>query len=301
MTPILATLFLAGAVAQAQPAGQVSVKAPGTSAPAAHAGETKCVACHTTEGWGDVKFVHERTGFPLTGRHAQVACGKCHVRDFKEPIARSCSGCHRDVHGGYSGTRCESCHDTGSWKTLFDVDAHRRTNFPLQGRHAILPCEQCHGDRRDRSFARPTVACWECHQNDLQQASASGVDHSGFPGYPQLACIGCHSFWRWSPATLSGHGACFPIVSGPHAVACLRCHVTLPVPLAIGSCNSLPWPNCVGCHQAQCTNHPPVSRPVCSNPDCYHCHYNGTASGADATPARLQKTLQSPATKKVKP
>jgi hypothetical protein len=295
VTPLLAALLLAAAAPQG-PAAQVSLPptAP-TPAASAHGGETKCAACHTPEGWGDVKFIHERTGFPLTGRHAKVACRQCHVGDFKEPLARTCAGCHRDVHGGYSGVHCASCHDTENWKSLFDADAHRRTNFPLQGRHAILPCEQCHGDRRDRSFARPTVSCWECHQADVAQASASGVDHSA---YAQTPCLGCHGFWRWSPANFSGHGACFPIASGPHAVKCMQCHITLPNPLVIGSCNSVPYPDCVRCHQEQCANHPPVSRPVCNNENCYGCHYNGTAGGT-ALPTHLQRTA--PAPKRVKP
>jgi mono/diheme cytochrome c family protein len=296
---VAAVVLLLAAAPQAQaPAprtdAQIQAKVGGTHAPA----DTKCSACHTPEGWGDVKFVHERTGFPLTGLHAQVACRKCHVVDFKEPLARSCSACHRDVHGGYSGVQCASCHDTDGWKSRFDADAHRRTNFPLQGRHALLPCEQCHGDRRDRAFARPTVACWECHQADLASASAKGVDHSAFPGYPQLACLGCHGFWRWSPASFTGHGACFPIDSGKHAgIPCMQCHVTLPVPLAIGSCTSQPYPACIRCHS--CATHPPVQSFVCADQNCYGCHFNGTAEGGSNLRGKSLRT--SPQQRQVKP
>jgi hypothetical protein len=290
----LAALLVAAAAQAQAPAPDASVKAPAGHA----AGETKCSACHTPEGWGDVKFVHERTGFPLSGLHAQVACRKCHVVDFKQPLARNCGSCHRDIHGGYAGIQCASCHDTTGWKSRFDADAHRRTNFPLQGRHALLPCEQCHGDRRDRSFARPTVPCWECHQADLSSASARGVDHSGFTGYPQLACLGCHGFWRWSPASLSGHGACFPIDRGNHAgIACLSCHVTLPVPLAIGSCSSRPYPACIRCHP--CATHPSVPSFVCADQNCYGCHYDGTVGGGGNLRGNLLRTI--PSQKKVKP
>jgi hypothetical protein len=298
VTPLAAALLLV-AVAQAQPpaARAQAPAAPEKASPAppGHTKDTKCAACHTPDGWGDVKFVHERTGFPLTGLHAKVACRKCHVGDFKEPLARNCSGCHRDVHGGYAGVQCASCHDTRSWKSVFDADAHRRTNFPLQGRHALLPCEQCHGDRRDRSFARPTVPCWQCHQADLSSAAASGVNHAQIAGYPQLACLSCHGFWRWSPATLAGHSACFPISSGPHAVACLQCHVTLPPTLSIGSCNSQPYPDCIRCHS--CAKHPQVTGFVCANQNCYGCHYDGRARSAGA-PSLLRSA---PSKGKVKP
>ena len=101
------------------------------------------------------------------------------------------------------GVQCASCHDTSGWKSRFDADAHRRTNFPLQGRHALLPCEQCHGDRRDRAFARPTVAVLGVPPGRPRHRLGEGnrpLRRS--PGYPQLACLGCHGFWRWSPATL---------------------------------------------------------------------------------------------------
>lgn len=280
MSPIAVAVLLAVTAAQAAPA------------PANHAGDTRCVACHTPAGWGDVKFLHERTGFPLTGLHAQVACRKCHVTDFKEPLPRNCAGCHRDVHAGNAGIHCASCHDTEGWRSRFDADAHRRTNFPLQGRHAILPCEQCHGDRRDRSFARPTVLCWECHQSDLASAATRGVNHSAFAGYPQLACQGCHSFWRWSPATFAGHGTCFPITTGKHAgIPCLQCHVTLPSPLVIGSCSSRPYPSCIRCHS--CATHPQVQGFVCADQNCYGCHFDGQARGAPP--------LRSPATRSIAP
>ena len=286
-------LFLASSPQAQAPGPRADVQA---KAGASHvAGDTKCSACHTPEGWGDVKFIHERTGFPLTGKHLQVTCRKCHVGDFKEPLGRSCSACHRDIHAGYAGVQCASCHDTEGWKSKFDADAHRRTNFPLQGRHALLPCEQCHGDRRDRSFARPTVPCWECHQADLQNAGARGTDHTAFPGYPQLACLGCHGFWRWTPATFGGHGSCFPIDSGNHAgIACARCHVAgLPTPLQIGSCSSVPYPACSSCHPCSSVQprHTSVPGFSCVNLDqrCYECHPRGTAGDGGGNVRALRK------------
>jgi hypothetical protein len=250
--------------------------------PHAGPGETKCGACHTTEGWGNVKFIHERTGFPLTGQHGVVACRKCHVQDFKEPLGRSCVSCHRDVHAGYSGIHCEACHDTQGWRSRFDADAHRRTNFPLQGRHALIPCEECHGDRRDRAYARPTVECGTCHANDLATAASKGMSHAGFPGYPNMNCLGCHSFWRWSPASFSGHDRCFPIAAGNHAgITCARCHGVLPSPLEIRSCSSTPWPGCFTCHggcSAVTPRHTGVTNFTCSDQRCYQCHPGGTAN-----------------------
>lgn len=267
-------------------------------APAAgHGKDTKCSACHTTESWGDVKFIHERTGFPLTGKHEKVTCRKCHPGDFQEPIGRACSSCHRDVHAGYAGIHCESCHDAQGWKSRFDTDAHRRTNFPLQGRHALIPCEECHGDRRDRSFARPTVDCAVCHQQDLARANSTGVSHLYFPGFPNLACLQCHSWWRWSPGSFPGHDRCFPIDAGNHAgIGCTRCHGNLlPNPLEIRSCSSTPWPLCFSCHggcSAVTPEHTGVSNFTCSDQRCYQCHPGGTADEGGGGNLRMLRGTQ---------
>ena len=66
-----------------------------------HGGSTHCAACHTADGWRKVAFAHDRTGFALTGRHAEIACGACHEgSDFSRPLARNCASCHQDVHAG---------------------------------------------------------------------------------------------------------------------------------------------------------------------------------------------------------
>src|SRR5450432_3964208 len=109
------------------------------------AGDTKCSACHVTASWTDVRFNHDRTGFPLKGQHSAVDCRGCHAVDFTVPIARQCVACHFDAHAGDLGSRCEGCHDESSWRTEFNPDAHRLTDFPLMGAHGVMPCQECHG------------------------------------------------------------------------------------------------------------------------------------------------------------
>ena len=128
--------------------------AAATAGAGAHATTTRCAACHRVEGWEKVRFNHDPTGFPLRGAHTAVVCGQCHGKRFDTPVADTCGGCHRDRHGGEFGLHCEGCHDENSWRPLFQADAHRRTNFPLVGKHALIPCQECHGNLRDRSFAR---------------------------------------------------------------------------------------------------------------------------------------------------
>jgi len=294
---LLALLLAAGAAhaappeparpLQASPAARTAALAP---RPGNHAGgETRCAVCHTAEDWKQVRFTHDRTGFPLTGRHQAVTCQACHAGGrFEEPVAKACSACHRDVHARRMGARCDRCHDTGSWKEAsFGPDAHRRTAFPLTGRHAVIPCEQCHGDRRDRAFARPTSSCIACHQADYDRTAAMSVPHLGvFP----TDCRGCHSTWRFSPGTWAAHDACFQITSGRHAgIACKTCHSAgLPaIPPGPLTCTATPAANCMGCHNP--AEHPAVPGFAPSNQRCYECHRFSTGTPKLAPPGRRVK------------
>ena len=194
-----------------------------------HEGVTACGACHGTSSWTDVRFNHERTGFSLTGKHARTTCKSCHVTDFSVPLPRSCGACHRDVHAGELGARCEGCHDTTDWRSRFDVDAHRRTNFPLVGAHAAIPCVECHAEARERRFTRSAVECQSCHHADVLRTQGMGmpVNHKTLM-LEQRNCRECHTPLSFKPAKFPTHDECFPISVGSHAgVACLNCHTSL--------------------------------------------------------------------------
>lgn len=263
----LALLAPAAALAQAQARPDLRPTPPG----AAHAGETKCGACHSTESWGDVAFAHERTGFPLVGGHKRATCKQCHPQSFSRAVSHECSACHRDPHRGRLGARCRSCHDEDSWKSRFDADAHRRAGFPLQGRHAFLPCESCHGDRLNRGLTRATGACQDCHGQDLLRANAKLAFHSSFG----TGCKDCHTAYRFTAAFFPAHERCFSLGSGPHTgIACADCHQpSLPAQLT-GACNS-GTASCQRCHP--CASHPavlggPPNPAGCQNLKCYECH-----------------------------
>lgn len=255
----LSVVVLAGAPdgGSDAPRGQVDVlKAlAGFRGGQGHAGITVCASCHITASWTDVRFNHERTGFSLTGKHARASCKSCHVTDFSVPLTRTCQGCHRDVHAGELGARCESCHETNDWRSRFDADAHRRTNFPLIGGHAALPCVECHAEARERRFSRSTVNCEACHQRNLTRTVANVLDHLD-PASPELTvnCGSCHSAVRFSPATYDGHDGCFPISAGPHAgLSCVTCH-TVPTRKSLRSCNTNTAANCTDCHGRERTD-----------------------------------------------
>lgn len=244
--------------------------------------EFKCEKCHTVQGWKISSFNHEKTGFPLEGIHKNIDCRACHISGkFKEPIADQCNECHNDVHGGRLGKFCETCHDENSWKNSFTVEQHRRTNFPLTGSHALIPCQECHVDSRDSVFTRVAIQCESCHQADyLSTATGGTIDHvaAGLSN----KCQTCHRSTTWKPAIgFQQHDKCFPINGGPHGgIACLGCHTSISNIGSMGSCNSGTF-FCGGCHQGTHSQtkmnqeHSEVPGYQYTDQKCYECHPRG--------------------------
>jgi len=239
--------------------------------------DTHCAACHIVEGWEKVRFNHDPTGFPLRGNHVDVTCGGCHKKDFETPIADTCAGCHRDRHAGELGMHCEGCHDEKSWRPLFNAEAHRRTNFPLVGKHALIPCTECHGNVRDRTFAHAAVRCDACHEADFLRTALTSIDHAA--NNFSRECQTCHDTLRFFPATVRAHDGCFRISGGPHqGIRCLGCHTSLPTSAFNGTCTTGTF-TCAECHTHACARsdlqHKNVLGYACADPKCYECHTNG--------------------------
>jgi len=195
-----------------------------------------CESCHRTSGWKavatskmDQSFDHSRTAYPLLGKHAAVECDRCHAQgDFKKPLDfKKCSDCHRqDPHGGQfdsriGGNECSNCHTVDGFKpSTFGLKEHAGTAYPLEGKHATVPCEQCHIPKgRATVYKMKFQRCDNCHA-DM---------HAGqFLSAPYLnLCDQCHSLQRFVPSTfgLSRHDKAPFALSGSHlAVPCNSCH-----------------------------------------------------------------------------
>ncbi|MDP4240913.1 MAG: cytochrome C, partial [Bacteroidota bacterium] len=62
-----------------------------------------CKQCHSEESFHTIKgisnFDHDKTGFPLVGKHKSVACTSCHKTNMTDPVKHDrCSDCHTDYH-----------------------------------------------------------------------------------------------------------------------------------------------------------------------------------------------------------
>jgi len=191
-----------------------------------------CENCHNTSGWKNNNpsgsFNHNTTKFKLEGKHAELACGKCHKDDdFHRPVAHvRCGDCHEDPHNSQfvsrlAGSDCSSCHNQTSYKpAIFDREAHGRSAFPLEGKHYELPCANCHPPAgRGTVYITRKVVCSACHADQ----------HAGqFASLPwNNKCDSCHVPTGFQPSTFSvaRHAETKFMLTGQHAsVACSDCH-----------------------------------------------------------------------------
>jgi hypothetical protein len=193
-----------------------------------------CQSCHTPEGWKIVaSFNHAQTKFPLTGKHSNVLCAKCHTEmaakekgtlAFKTKEFTDCKPCHTSSHNPkFASLECKSCHVTTSWATRssqpFD---HSLTKYKLEGKHAAVACEKCHKDNGNSTFAAKFLIrhdkCADCHTDyhKGQFTKKFGDD-----------CAQCHTERSFVPSTFTfaRHAESRLPLKGAHtAVPCNDCH-----------------------------------------------------------------------------
>lgn len=190
-----------------------------------------CEKCHTTAGWKPARleggFQHDKTGFPLKGRHAAVECRKCHQSEnFRAKIPHGrCLDCHEDRHRGQlaarEGGECGACHTETGWKPArFGTREHAGTRFPLNGRHAPVECAKCHAGQGAGVNYHPAFAsCRDCHQ-DRHRGQFAGAPYEN-------RCERCHTDGGWQAAryTLADHQkGRFALLGAHAAVPCGECH-----------------------------------------------------------------------------
>lgn len=237
-----------------------------------------CALCHTPADWRAVTFNHDATRLPLRDRHAQIPCNGCHVDVHNLRLDPACGSCHPDPHAGRLGRDCGACHESSSFRNGAFADAHRSTRFPLYGRHAAIPCEQCHRGRNDATFGGVPSRCEACHMDAYRRTAGTPLDHvvAGFG----TECQRCHTSVAWERGVLAEHDRCFPLTRGNHrGIQCFDCHTSLGG-LGVQQCLSM-TAACSRCHRCSETDreHREVGGYQCVDRKCYECHPSGSEDG----------------------
>jgi len=247
-----------------------------------------CSRCHSEHNgedfplikWDPKAFDHKQAGYTLEGKHAGLACNRCHNSEHISPTVRpfirlhdlnktflgvstSCIGCHQDQHNGRLGTNCEQCHNSTDWKNVSQFD-HAKTRYPLTGLHAQVTCQKCHTpgpDNKPRFVGLPFSKCSDCHSDP----------HKG--SFPQT-CQSCHNTSGWKRVSTAAINERFdhsktkyPLLGKHTEVQCSQCHAggDFKKPLAFAKCMDCHRPDphsgqfakradggeCASCHNVQ--------------------------------------------------
>jgi nitrate/TMAO reductase-like tetraheme cytochrome c subunit len=192
-----------------------------------------CGNCHTERDWKEVtKFDHNKSDFPLLGKHSKVECKDCHKSALFKEAPKDCYSCHKkdDLHLGNLGEKCASCHSENDWKTTQDRFKHDDTRFKLRNAHAspVLKCNACHVNLK--SYRNTPMDCYSCHKKDDRHDMQEGPK-----------CEQCHDDKSWKIARFDHNVSRFPLTGGHAVVKCASCHLTIRFKDAPRDCYS--------CHQ----------------------------------------------------
>ncbi len=193
---------------------------------------SNCEQCHGVDKWNEglKPFDHDKTNYPLTGKHKSVLCRECHKQtDGKLPPSNSCLGCHDDRHDEQmkhrlDGGDCGPCHDTNGWLlTTYSIRDHLLTGLPLEGAHLAVPCIHCHipyKNNQGESYTRfvwDRLGCISCHED---------IHRNQFNIKYRNACDDCHGYATFNSLVFDHAKTDFPLDGKHIKVPCEKCHNT---------------------------------------------------------------------------
>ncbi len=196
---------------------------------------TNCAGCHSTEGFrlgpSAQGFDHNRSNYPLRGKHALLECRRCHKSgNMTDPLAHGrCQDCHADVHQKQFAQRsdggvCEACHTVEAFSpATYALAAHQLSLYPLTGSHLAVPCSQCHTAIKHAAGAPPIANfdlkykdCADCHKDVHQGQVNLWMERGG--------CAYCHQTATWHQTTFDHSLARFALDGKHREILCLKCH-----------------------------------------------------------------------------
>ena len=209
----------------------------------ARASKGECAECHTVNGWKPSEFgvkEHATSHYPLEGKHAAVACEKCHTPAGKDTVYKvkfaACMDCHQDAHDKQFAAapyqnRCEDCHTVKDFhRSTFTIAKHKNTRFALTGAHTAVSCADCHkaglAGRTDKilPFHFEDRTCTACHMDPHKGEFKERMALKRADG-TALGCEACHTSRSWVDIRNFDHTKTkFALVGAHRTVGCNECH-----------------------------------------------------------------------------
>ena len=189
-----------------------------------------CNECHSEASFKNVKisknFDHNKTKFPLEGKHLDVSCQKCHKTKFTNPVKHErCTDCHPDYHkkqfakNGVSPD-CSKCHNVKGFNIYsYSIEDHNKSTFPLEGAHEAIPCIECHKKQKVWDFKGIGIECKDCHK-DIHQNIIPGKY------YADGNCKICHSNNNWNDIAFDHSQTGYNLTDAHLSTTCSKCHIT---------------------------------------------------------------------------
>jgi len=192
---------------------------------------SNCAECHNEKSFFDVPldlFDHDKTDFALEGLHQTVDCRECHTTNLTDPLAhKNCADCHDDYHEGQftnalTGVTpdCANCHKVDGFSgSLFSIEDHQKSGFPLKGAHVATPCFACHLKDDRWEFRQIGTRCVDCHEDVHEGYIAAEF-------YPEQDCEKCHSNDTWTDNHFDHNLTEFPLEGAHTGLNCMECHLS---------------------------------------------------------------------------
>ena len=186
-----------------------------------------CKKCHVVSGFQFVDkqlFDHNKTNFPLLGKHQNVNCDKCHKGNIGvKPAYAKCNDCHKDFHNGQFTTvnvksDCSNCHSVdGFIPSVFTMEKHNESKFILDGGHKAIECRKCHFKDNNWQFRFTNLNCIGCH-SDPHGKEISDKFMQGDK------CSNCHNTGAWDKIDFDHSRTDFELIGKHKEISCKLCH-----------------------------------------------------------------------------
>lgn len=214
---------------------------------------TNCAECHNEKSFFSVDtdgFNHNLTDFRLKGKHQVVDCRECHTESLTTPLEHNaCASCHTDYHEGEfmvngTGPDCAECHtEDGFEGSLYTIEQHNESNFPLDGAHIATPCFACHLTEEKWRFRNIGERCVDCHDDVHEGYIATTY-------YPNQACEACHITDNWTDNHFDHNLTDFALQGRHQEVSCMECHAAEETSVENRYAGFIDTPNeCAACHE----------------------------------------------------